>query len=137
MNIEKMVRENLIFQVVGGSHAYGLNTPESDYDKLGAFIPYPEFMIGLNNIEHFRNTVEDESYVPINVFVKHLHVGSSYWVETLFVEQSEMLVNTKYWQSIYDHRDEFLTIALIKKSLGFIQGEKTVLKNLMNSRNSL
>lgn len=32
MNYEKIAEQNLIYKVVSGSHAYGLNTPESDVD---------------------------------------------------------------------------------------------------------
>ena len=50
---------NLIYQVIAGSQAYGLDTPESDLDLRGVCIPPRRYLLGLSSFEQWEQ--QDES----------------------------------------------------------------------------
>lgn len=83
MDIQKIAKDNCIFQVLGGSHLYGTATPESDKDYIGIFMPNDELIFGMDRSEivdasikskndEGRNTkdAEDVTYYEIRKFVK-------------------------------------------------------------------
>lgn len=47
MNIEELK----ILEVITGSNLYGTNTPESDIDYAGIFIPTIDYYFGLKKVE--------------------------------------------------------------------------------------
>ena len=42
---------NRILEIRSGSHLYGTNTPESDEDFVGIFMPPKEYVYGLKSVE--------------------------------------------------------------------------------------
>ena len=59
----KWVHDNCVYLVLTGSHAYGTNTPESDYDYAGITVPPKEVIlphlagkiIGFDNLDTFNS----------------------------------------------------------------------------------
>lgn len=51
MDARKMAEENMILKVRVGSHLYGTNTPNSDLDYEGIFMPGPSVLLGLGRCE--------------------------------------------------------------------------------------
>lgn len=116
---------HLVYKTVSGSRSYGLNTPISDEDTLGAFIPRPEVIMGVHDektVKHFKENENDANYKILPDYIKHTRDGSSFWVETLFVREEDILVLDPLFQPFLDNRELFLSLALVKKSLGFMSG---------------
>jgi len=122
MDAKEIALSNLVFQVASGSTAYGLATEHSDVDRLGAFVPKPEHVFGLQRFDHYRGDEADENYKSLPTFIEHARGGSSFWVETLFVAPQHLLLVTEYFEPFLEHRKLFLTEKLVKKSLGFMEG---------------
>jgi hypothetical protein len=116
---------HVVYKTVSGSRSYGLNTPTSDEDTLGAFIPRPEIIMGAYDekiVKHFKGSDNDANYKILPDYIKHTRDGSSFWVETLFVRPEDILVLNPVFQPFLDNRELFLSLALVKKSLGFMLG---------------
>jgi hypothetical protein len=104
---------------------YGLNHEESDEDVLGCFIEPPKNAFGLSKLDNFKNPSSDESYKSFREYIKHLVNGSSFWVETLFAPEECVITSSLSFNEVLNHKEYFLTKALIKKSLGFMKGMHT------------
>ncbi|MEA5573130.1 DNA polymerase beta superfamily protein [Calothrix sp. UHCC 0171] len=55
------VEQRSIFIGLAGSHGYGLNRPESDYDYRGVFIAPKEYYLGFSNVEQKDSGWDRES----------------------------------------------------------------------------
>lgn len=120
----KYVSENTIYKVVSGSRSYGLDTADSDHDVLGVFVHRPEVMLGISSSfdNHVKSDVADENYKSFKEFIKFARDGSLFWVEPLFVRNQDILKIEPCFQPFVEQRDIFLTKALVKKGLGYING---------------
>ena len=86
---QQMAEDNLIYKIYAGSKMYGTNTPESDTDFGGIFIPNKDYIIGLKRCDQVeigtkkpsvtkKNTMEDTDYTVYSLpkFI-HLAVGNN------------------------------------------------------------
>lgn len=124
MDVLKEILDNTVYKTVSGSRSYGMNTPTSDEDALGVFIPRPENILGVtDNVgKHYRRIEPDENYKTLPDFIAFARDGSSFWVEPLFAREEDVLVLQPYFEPFIENRKLFLTQALVSKSLGFMQG---------------
>lgn len=100
---------NLIAKVIHGSHLYGLNTPESDMDYKGIYIPSMEDMI-LGNVKdsinlssnksNEKNTSSDVDYevYSLQKFMKLLSKGEMVAFDMLFAPDELIEYYDKYGQ---------------------------------------
>ena len=87
MNDEKQI---LLCKMKGGSHSYGLNTPESDLDFRGVFLNRDLGSIigiksGINDNETRQTETEDAQYWELRKFFKMLRDGNTQAVELLYL----------------------------------------------------
>lgn len=59
MNLQT-VTDRTIFMTLSGSHAYGLNTPESDEDYRGVCVPTKEYLFGTKRFDQQEYPNEDK-----------------------------------------------------------------------------
>lgn len=62
--------ENIIFECISGSRAYGLDTPKSDTDIRGVFILPKAQFYGLNYIGQINNESNDIVYYELGKFIE-------------------------------------------------------------------
>lgn len=99
----------MLCKFYGGSHAYGLNTPESDLDERGVFmnteLPY---LIGTKNKELFENTADgaDEKYREVKHFLQLLKKSNTECFEALFNNNFEYV--TPEFKQLQVHKEELL-----------------------------
>jgi hypothetical protein len=109
----------------GGSHAYGLNTPESDLDERGVFIN--DTLTDIFNVtseEHVVrvNEEEDTALFELRKFVKLLNKGNTGALEILFGDNTE--VDEGFKMLFVDERRNFLDSNRLYKCLrGYAMGE--------------
>ncbi len=105
-----------------GSHLYGTNTPESDRDYKGVFVP-TQRQILLGNIpksvrfgtkkkaEGEKNTAADidiEIY-SLHYFIKLALEGQTVALDMLHAPRQSLVIHTPKWWQLTSHRDYFYT----------------------------
>lgn len=114
-------------RILGGSHLYGLNTPESDYDERYVFMHDDvSNTIGLERFEHLdqRNTEEDKFGFELRHYLNLLRKTNTQVVELIFAE-SYLELHPLFDELIIKNRLRLLDTARMYKSLrGYIQGER-------------
>lgn len=73
----------LLLECISGSHAYGLDTPQSDTDLKGVFYLPKEQFYGLNYIPQVSNETNDEVYYELGRFVELLSKNNPNILEIL------------------------------------------------------
>ena len=64
MNIN-WLENSIIFECISGSHAYGLNTPESDTDYRGICIPPEDYFLGMYSFDQHEQKDPDRTIFNI------------------------------------------------------------------------
>jgi hypothetical protein len=97
---------NKILEIKFGSHLYGTNTPESDLDLKGIYLPtarqivlgkYPQTIAkGRNKLECERNTKDDvdHEYFSLDRYLELLAEGQTVALDVLFAPESSYTENT-------------------------------------------
>lgn len=106
--MEKFVEENLVYKVYAGSHAYGLNTPESDIDIRGITIPPKEFYLGLRDFEQ-QMILPDTTIFALRKFVRLAKNCNPNIIEMLFVDEKDIIFMNEYGRLLRDNRHLFLS----------------------------
>lgn len=125
----------LIFKCKAGSHLYGTNTPLSDVDYRGVFIPDERYFYGcLLSTEQFEDKKNDETYFEIRKFMRLALDNNPNIVELLFVPQNMWEVATYEWQLICNHKKLFLSKKAKYTFLGYAHSQ---FKRIRTHRNWL
>lgn len=99
----------MIFKCVAGSHLYGTNTPLSDIDERGVFIPDNRYFHGfVNRIEQFEDKKNDTTYFELRKFLHLACENNPNIIELLFVPVESMRFCTSEWISIINARQFFV-----------------------------
>lgn len=117
----------ILAKVVGGSHMYGLNTPESDYDERYVFM-HDELSrtIGLDRYEHQdeRGGEQDKFGFELRHYLNLLRKTNTQVVELLFADEY-IYVHPLFRQLLINNRLQLLDTERMYKSLrGYIHGER-------------
>ena len=116
----------LILKSVHGSHLYKTNTPTSDKDFYGIYLPSIEAML-LNHGKHFhdesikksetlKNDSDDIDYKLISVqkFCHMAKQGETIAIDLLCSSKEDWIhYDPQIWEFIYNNRNKFLTKSLI------------------------
>ena len=102
---------NLIYKVVSGSRAYGLDTPESDLDVRGVCIPPRQQLLGLSRFEQWehRDNGTDVVIYGLEKFVRLALACNPNIIEMLYTAPRHVLFVNDYGQRLLDHRHLFLS----------------------------
>lgn len=105
------LQDRTVLLMRSGSHAYGLNTPESDLDVKGVCIPPRKYFLGFLN--HFEQA---ESHSPLDLtifdirkFFKLCADCNPNIIEMLFTDASDMLLTHSLGRRLLEHREAFLS----------------------------
>jgi predicted nucleotidyltransferase len=132
------IKDRLSLLVVHGSHAYGLNTPESDKDFRGILIEPIDYNLSVvNNFEQSENhkiTTEDEdtTIFGLKKFIKLALDSNPNVLELLFVGEEEILFKDRHSHYLINNRDLFLSKKIYLTFGGYAKAQ---LKRLENHRN--
>ena len=111
---------NTIVKMKFGSHLYGTNTPESDRDFKGVFMPTPEqILLGRipkcysenTKVGEGKNTSEDidlEMY-SFHYFIKLACEGQTVAIDMLNAPQDMILEKTGLWDLICRNKERFIS----------------------------
>ena len=121
--------EPTIVNMAFGSHLYGLNTPNSDFDYKGIYLPTLESMILGNyggtykwstGAAHEKNNAGDIDYevISLNKFLSHACDGETFVIDMLHC--NEPLVTSPIWEDLVANRTMFYSKSL-KAYFGYVK----------------
>jgi hypothetical protein len=143
---EQWLVENVMLESIMGSHAYGCQTKNSDYDILSIILPKLEhlnpqkygFILGFDQLPEFKGkelkgdknkvvigkqVVEAEWISLIDFFVKAGLKGSPNLIECLFCKKELVTVGTKMGYYLRDQRKVFLSMRTFQAFKGYANGQ--------------
>ena len=105
-------------ETVFGSHLYGLNTPTSDKDYKGIFLPHPrDILLGKapktidtsTGDKSSKNTVDDvdRQLYSLTKFISLACDGDTVALDMLHADDSKLIANSEIWQYIRANRWRF------------------------------
>jgi len=100
--------ENLIFEAIVGSVAYGTNIETSDLDKKGIFLCPIDNLLSFGYTEQI-NVTKDETYYEVRRFLELCSVGNPTCLELLFSDDEYILHTSPQFELIRENRDVFVT----------------------------
>lgn len=116
------MKYKILFQCVHGSHLYGLNTPDSDMDYKGVFMPdIEELLLGKSPKQISTSTGPkdaknsagdiDTTWYSLPEFIKLCIKGETIAIDMLHAHTyPEMVVQSSLeWKFITQHKDKFFT----------------------------
>jgi predicted nucleotidyltransferase len=114
-------QDRILILVKHGSHLYGTDTPTSDMDIKGVFLPSSQQVL-LNKIpktysyQSKKTTDEKNTSMDIDIELFSLHYfielackGETISIDMLHAEKDYATVWTQVWQELYDMRSRFYT----------------------------
>ena len=113
----------IVMETVFGSHLYGLNTPTSDKDYKGIFLPHPrDILLGKapktidtsTGDKSSKNTVDDidRQLYSLPKFISLACDGDTVALDMLHADDSKLIANSEIWQYIRANRWRFYTTEL-------------------------
>lgn len=117
----------ILAKIAGGSHLYGLNTPESDYDERYIYA-YDDIanIIGLDKNECIdnRDGEQDKLGFELRRYLQLLRKTNTQVVELLFADESKFIELSPEFKKIRENRFKLIDQDRFYKSMrGYIQGE--------------
>lgn len=123
------MRKPTVVNMKFGSHLYGLNTPTSDVDYKGVFMPtldelllgnYPKTIVTSTGPEHAKNSADDvdTEVVSLPQFIKHACEGETYAIDMLHCESPEF--TSPIWDKLVTERTRFYSKNL-KAFVGYVK----------------
>ena len=117
MNI-KDIKNKIIYNTISGSHAYGLNTPQSDVDTRGIFLLKNDNLLTLNNyVNQVSDDTNDTIFYELNRYAELLHTNNPNILELLYIPKDKIIEKSPVFDNFIKHRDEFLS-KLCKNTFG-------------------
>lgn len=110
-----------------GSHLYGTNTPDSDTDYQGVFLPSKDMVLSGNvpdtikerkysssdNIKNSKDDIDFELH-SLKHFIEMACAGEIIAMDMLHVNKENLIVTSDLWEKIQNKRDRFYTSRLEK-----------------------
>jgi predicted nucleotidyltransferase len=123
--VETQKQNKVIVRMLGGSRAYGLENPESDYDYRGVFLNTDlNYILGLDKYEHQEFIEgEDTKLKELRHFLNMLKVSNTEAMEIMFADT--FLEADPLFLELQSHRYSLLDTDRAFKCLkGYMQGER-------------
>ncbi len=120
MNIN-WLENSIIFECISGSHAYGLNTPESDTDYRGICIPPEDYFLGMYSFDQHEQKDYYLSKIYKVAIVNNIGVTIVPGCIELYTAESNILILRN---DIFTFDPKYDDEQLYEKSLDEIKSEK-------------
>lgn len=123
MTIEQVFKNNsLIYRYIRGSHAYGLNVPESDIDESGVFVAPEQVLYSLKDryCEQVSDEKNDLVFYEIGRWFELLLKTNPNAIESLFIPENCIIDDVHpIIKDIRDNRDMFLSKDIFDTLMGY------------------
>ncbi|MCL1998434.1 MAG: nucleotidyltransferase domain-containing protein [Turicibacter sp.] len=125
----KYLDGQIIFLALGGSHAYGTSTENSDIDLRGVCLSRIENLLGLSDFEQITETTTDTTVYAFNKFVRLILNCNPNTIEMLGAKQEHYFLTTKIGSELIANRKMFLSKRAIKSFSGYAMAQLNRLQN--------
>lgn len=119
----------LLCKMLGGSHAYGLNGPNSDVDHRGVFLNTElSKLVGLDRFEHVdvKEGGKDEFYFEFRHFLGLLRKTNTQVLEVLY--NTHWLEKDPVFDMVLNNKERLLdSEKMFKSLLGYMCGERKLM----------
>jgi len=128
---------NRILEIRSGSHLYGTNTPESDEDFVGIFMPPKEYVYGLKNVEEVdlsivskqkdgKNSKDaiDRKLYEFRKFIRLASANNPNIIEILYVNDENIIHSNNVGNRLRENRHLFLSKLSIPRFIGYASSQK-------------
>ena len=111
MNVDLLKKtDQIIFEAIVGSVAYGTNTPTSDVDIRGIFrLPKESYMSLVSPIQEVSNDSQDIKYYELRKFLDLAKDCNPNIIELLYLPEECIKIMTPVMQKLIDNRNLFIT----------------------------
>ncbi len=118
---EELMRDNLLVKHLAGSLAYGTSLPTSDTDYRGIFCADPiNILTPFYTIREATDTnEEDTKFYELSHFMKLCLDCNPNIVETLWIDESDIIESTPAYEHLRKHRAEFLSSKIAFTTSGY------------------
>ena len=124
--------KNIILLGLGGSHAYGTNTPASDLDIRGIALNRKEEILTNQNFEQFVNEETDTTIYSFNKIITLLSNCNPNTIEILGLRPEHYLYLSPIGQELLDNSHLFLSKKAIHSFGGYANQQLRRLENKSN-----
>lgn len=111
------VSDYLLFQVISGSKAYGLDHKNSDTDLRGVIYLPEEYIFGLNSVEQVENQSNDVIFYSLKKFFNLLIKNNVHALEILWMPEKSILYKHPIFEKIIKQKSLFMS-----KRIGYTCG---------------
>jgi predicted nucleotidyltransferase len=132
-----MNKERKILEIVSGSNLYGTNTPESDKDYLGIFLPPKKQILGLEKCKEInlstidkdssgKNTKDaiDKKLYEFRNFITLALNNNPNIMEILFVNKENIIYIDEFGEALLNIKHLFPSKQLISRFIGYASAQK-------------
>ncbi|HEW97166.1 MAG: hypothetical protein DRR16_25130 [Candidatus Parabeggiatoa sp. nov. 3] len=137
MNLTQIANDNKILEIKVGSHLYGTNTPTSDIDYSGIFLPSKALVFGFQRVEEVNLSIMDKDEAGKNTqnavdrklyelrkFVKLALENNPNLIEQLFVNEPNIVYINDAGRALLAQKHLFPHQGLVKKFKGYAFSQK-------------
>lgn len=130
LNVEQLLKTNLLIKHIAGSHAYGTALPTSDVDIRGVFIANP---INIRTPFFYVNEVQDtdqpdSKYYELNKFIKLAINCNPNIIETLWIDTADIIVKHPAWDLLTQAAPRLLNKKIAHTTVGYALSQLKRLK---------
>jgi uncharacterized protein len=111
--------QNLIYRVLSGSRAYGLDHPGSDQDTRGICIPPKEYVLGLASFEQHEDETHNHTVFGLAKFVRLALDANPNIIEALYTDARHVLFVNRYGERLLAARALFLSKIVGERFTGY------------------
>jgi uncharacterized protein len=110
---------NLIYRVLSGSRAYGLDHAGSDIDTRGVCIPPKAYLLGLAAFEQHEDETQNHTVFALAKFVRLALDANPNIIEVLFTDARHVLYIDRYGELLVAARGIFLSRRVGERFMGY------------------
>lgn len=123
--------DRIMFLTLGGSHAYGTDTPTSDVDIRGCTMNNASEIVGLSNFEQFVNTETDTTVYAFNKLITLLLNCNPNTIEMLGCKPEHYIYMTDAGREMIDNSKLFLSKRALHSFGGYANQQLNRLENAL------
>lgn len=125
------LKDNIILLGLGGSWAYGTNTPSSDVDIRGIALNSKSDLIGFTNFEQFIDNNTDTVIYGFNKMISLLIANNPNTIEILGLRPEHYLMMNNIGKELYNMRHLFLSKRAGRSFAGYANQQLRRLENAL------